>query len=157
MGKVHQAPREKTMKPGTIQAMKWTWLHEAWGPTREGRKLGGPEQKILKLAQQGALSKPRTNWRQGPTCRWGKLPEDTRSVIDEGGHEMGQNGPRSVASDRSAHAISGPIRRPLWPRRPPGYLWPPCQEPRINPFVIRHRGVDKRGIPFGEERVELVV
>jgi hypothetical protein len=34
-GKVHQAPHDKTLKPGTSQAIKWAWLQEAQAPTRE--------------------------------------------------------------------------------------------------------------------------
>jgi hypothetical protein len=48
-GKVHQAPCDKIMKPGTSQDMKWTWLQVAQWLNREGRKLWGPKQKMLKL------------------------------------------------------------------------------------------------------------
>jgi hypothetical protein len=40
----------------------------AQGPKHEAVKLEEPEQKMLKLVQQGALSKPLRRQRQGPTC-----------------------------------------------------------------------------------------
>jgi hypothetical protein len=120
--KVHEAPRGKTLKPSTSQAMKWTWLQEAQGPTREDGKLRGPRQIILNLAMQVASSNQQRNWRQGPTCRRDKLLEDTGSITEEGGHKMGQNGPRPVSLGRSTWPISGSIRNPLWPSRLSDYL-----------------------------------
>jgi hypothetical protein len=107
-GKFHQAAHEKIMKHITSQAMKWTWLQEVQRPICERRKLGGPGQKMLKLARQGALSKPRRKWRQGPTCRRENDPEDMRSMHDKGGCEVDQG--------RPAQPISGTIRHPFWPR-----------------------------------------
>jgi hypothetical protein len=46
-----------------------------------------PVREVLNLAGQGASSKPRRNWRQGPTCRRGKTLEDL-------GSNTGQRRPR---------------------------------------------------------------
>jgi hypothetical protein len=139
--KVHQALCEKIMKPNTSQDTKWTWLQVAQGPNREGTKLRGPRQKMLKLARQGALSKQQRNWCQGPTCRKWKVLEYTRSGREEAEAELGRNGP-----------ILGPVQRPLWPRRPSDYLYSPCQEPHINSIVIHSRGAEKlEGHHLGEE------
>jgi hypothetical protein len=48
-GKVHQAPRDKTLNTGTCQAMKWTWLQEAQRPTRENGKCWILRDKELHL------------------------------------------------------------------------------------------------------------
>jgi hypothetical protein len=86
-GKVQWALYERIMKPGTSQHSRWTWLQTTQGPQREGTKLQGPKQKMLKLARQGALSKPWRRWRQGSTCRRGKSTIDR----DMSGSEMGPN------------------------------------------------------------------
>jgi hypothetical protein len=109
-GKVHLAPREKIMKLVTSQTMMWTWLQEAQGPTREDGKLWGPEQKMLNLAGQGALSKPRRNWRQGPTCRRENTLEDSGSIVHEAGREVGWNGPRLPGRPSP---FLGPVSSPL--------------------------------------------
>jgi hypothetical protein len=102
--KVRQALCEKIMKPDTSQGTKWTWLQVAQGLKLEAVKLQGPGQNMLKLARQGALSKPRRNWHQGPTCRTWKVPEDTRSS-EEAGAELSRNGPRPVGPGRPAQPI----------------------------------------------------
>jgi hypothetical protein len=120
--KVHQVPCDKTLKPGTSQAMKWAWLQEAQGLTREDGKLWGPEQKMLNLAGQRAPSKLQINWLQGPTCRRDNTLEDSRSITRKGGREMGRNGPRPVGPGCPAQPILGPIRCPFWPSRLSDYL-----------------------------------
>jgi hypothetical protein len=45
LGKVHQAPHDKTPKSGTSQAMNWTWLQEGQGPTREDRNFEDSDRK----------------------------------------------------------------------------------------------------------------
>jgi hypothetical protein len=95
-GKVHQAPHDKTSKPSTSQAMKWTWLQEDQGPTCDDRKLRGPEQKMRNLAGQGASSKLRRNWHQEPTCRRENTLEGSGRITSEGGHDLGRSGPRSA-------------------------------------------------------------
>jgi hypothetical protein len=91
------------MKPDTSQHSRWTWLQMTQGPQCEGTKLQGPEQKMLKRARQGALSKPwRRRW-QGPTCRRGQV----------------NNWPRSVGERNRTEPdwpVSGPVRDALWPR-----------------------------------------
>jgi hypothetical protein len=126
------------------------------GPTREDEKLWGPEQKMLNLAGQEASSKPQRNWCQGPTCRREKLLDDTGSITEEGGHEMGHNGPRTVGLGRLAWPISGSIRRPLWPTRSQT-IYSPLAKSHIS--TIRHSPPRSRreGHHSGEERVELVV
>jgi hypothetical protein len=119
LGKIHLAPREKIMKPSTSQAMTWTWLQEAQGPTREDGKLQGPGQKMLNLAGQGAISKPRRNWHQGPTCRRVNTLEDSGSITHEAGREVGRNKPRP-AGPGPAHF--GAHSHPLWPSRLSDYL-----------------------------------
>jgi hypothetical protein len=128
LDKVHKAPHQKIMKPSTIQDMKWTWLQVAQAPSCEGRKLRGPRQKMLKLAKQWALSKPRRNWHQGPTCRRVKVPEDMRSITDEGGRKSGWGGPRPVGPRQPSHPTSS--------------------------FATEEQG--REGHHFREERVEIV-
>jgi hypothetical protein len=94
LGKVHQAPHDKTSKPGTSQAMKWTWLQEAQGPTREDGKLRELGQKMLNLARQGASSKLWRNWHQRRTCRRENTLEGSESNTTEGGRGLGRSGPR---------------------------------------------------------------
>jgi hypothetical protein len=62
-GKVHQAPREKTMKLSTSEVMKWTWLQEAQWLNHESRKLRGPRQKCWSLR----VKKPYPNCRETDT------------------------------------------------------------------------------------------
>jgi hypothetical protein len=47
-----------------------------------------PVRKLLNLAGQGASSDRKRNWRQGPTCSWGKTLEDS-------GTDTGQRRPRA--------------------------------------------------------------
>jgi hypothetical protein len=110
--KVHQALCQKIMKPGTSQDTKWIWLQVAQGPKREAMKLWGPGKKMINLVRQGALPKPRRNWRQGNTWRIWKVPEDTRSNREEAGAKLGRNGPRTVGPGWSAQPIPGPVRHP---------------------------------------------
>jgi hypothetical protein len=100
----------KVVKPDTSQDTKWTWFQVPQGPKRDGKKIRGPKQNMLKFARQVLLSKPRRKWRQGPTCRRVKVPEDTRSIVEEGGDELGRDGPRPVGLGRLAQPITGPIR-----------------------------------------------
>jgi hypothetical protein len=57
---------------------------------------------MLKLAQQGALSKPRRNWHQGPTCSCEKVLENKRSDGNKTEAEPGQNGLRPVGPGQPA-------------------------------------------------------
>jgi hypothetical protein len=117
------------MKPDTSQDTSWTWLQRAQGPKHEAEKLQGPGQKMLKLARQGALSKPWRRRRQGPTCIREKVNNWPRSAGERTGAEPGWKGPRSVGPGRPAQLVFVPVRDPLWPtcssiycfclRRPP--------------------------------------
>jgi hypothetical protein len=142
----------KTSKPGTSQAMKWTWLQEAQGPTREDEKLWGPEQKMLNFAGQGASSKPRRNWRQGPTCRRENTLEDSRSIVHEGGHEWAEMGPR-----RSAHPISRPIRAPFDLVAIQTIYSPPAESHASTHSLFTVEEQRRERHHSREERVELVV
>jgi hypothetical protein len=96
---------------------------------------------VLKLARQGALSKPWRNWCQGPTCSWEKVLEDTRS-------SPAKNGPNRAkkALGWPAWAVFSPVRAPLWPSPSPVYLKPRCKEPLINSFIIHRWGAEKRAM-----------
>jgi hypothetical protein len=63
---------------------------EAWS-----RKTLGIWTKMLKLAWQGALSKPWRRQRQGPTCRREQVSNWPRSVGEQNGAESGRKGPIS--------------------------------------------------------------
>jgi hypothetical protein len=95
------------MKPGRSQDTSWTWLQMAQRPKHEAVKLQGPEQKMLKLAQQGALSKPWRRRRQGPTCRREQVSNWPKSIGERDGAEPGRNGPGPVGL-----ACFGPGSRP---------------------------------------------
>jgi hypothetical protein len=99
------------MKPNTSQDTSWTWLQRAQGPKYEARKLQGPGQKMLKLARQGALSKPWRRRRQGPTCIREQVNNWPRSVGERTGAELGQKGPRPAGPARFRASS-----RPLCPR-----------------------------------------
>jgi hypothetical protein len=73
------------MKPGTSQAMKWTWLQKAQGPTREDDELWGPEQEMFNLVGQGALSKPRRMMLRAHMQKG----EDSGRIISKDGCKMG--------------------------------------------------------------------
>jgi hypothetical protein len=106
-----------------------------------------PVRKLPNLAGQGASSNSKRNWRQGPTCSWGKSLEDS-------GSNTGQRRPRAGPKWAQAGRPS-PLRGlvgPLCPSRHSGYLEPRGQGPCINSFTIRHRGAEKRGTP--SRRVE---
>jgi hypothetical protein len=73
-----------------------------------------PFKKLTNLARRGASFNPKRNWRQGPTCRWGKTLEDL-------GTETGQR--RSWVAPKWAQAagpgwLAQPISRPS---RPPPF------------------------------------
>jgi hypothetical protein len=82
------------MKPDTSQDTSWTWIQMDQGPKHEAVKLWGPEQKMLKLARQGALSKPWRRQRQGPTCIREQVNNWPRSIGERDGTEPGRNGSR---------------------------------------------------------------
>jgi hypothetical protein len=101
------------MKPSTSQDTSWTWLQRAQGPKHEAVKLQGPGQKMLKLARQGALSKPWRRQRQGPTCIREQVNNWPRSIGERDGAETGLG--------RSAQAGRPGLFRvqfvpPFWPR-----------------------------------------
>jgi hypothetical protein len=104
------------MKPDTSQDTSWTWLQRAQGPTHEAVKLQGPGQEMLKLAQQGALSKLWRRRCQGPTCIREQVNNWPRSIGERDRAEPGQNGPSPVSPGRPAWPVLGPVRAPLWPR-----------------------------------------
>jgi hypothetical protein len=69
-----------------------------------------PVRKLLNLAGQGASSDRKRNWRQGPTCSWGKTLEDS-------GTDTGQRRPRAGLKWALAgrpRPFRGPVA-PLWP------------------------------------------
>jgi hypothetical protein len=101
------------MKPDTSQDTSWTWLQRAQGPKHEAGKLQGPGQKMLKLAWQGALSKPWRRWRQGPTCIREQVNNWPRSIGERDGAEPGQNGPKWAGQPRPAGAAC--FRPGSWP------------------------------------------
>jgi hypothetical protein len=117
------------MKPGTSQDTSWTWLQIAQGPKHEVVKLQGPEQKMLKLAQQGALSKPWRRQHQEATCIREQVNNWPRSIRERDGAKPGRNGPGSVDPGRPAWPVLGPVRTLLWPRCSSIYClclrWPP--------------------------------
>jgi hypothetical protein len=86
------------------------------GPKHEAGKLQGPGQKMLKLARQGALSKPWRRRRQGPTFIREQVNNWPRSIGERDGAEPGRNGPEPVSPDRPAWPVLGPVRTPLCPR-----------------------------------------
>jgi hypothetical protein len=69
--------------------------------------------KMPNLAGQGASSKPRRNWRQGPTCSWGNTLEDSGSNIGQrrprGWAEVGQAGRPRPAGRSHFEAQSPPF------------------------------------------------
>jgi hypothetical protein len=105
--------------------------------------------KVSNLAGQGASSNSERNWRQGPTCRRGDDLEDSGTNT---GQRRRLTGPKWAQAGRPS-PFRDPVT-PLWPSHHSDYLSPWGQEPRINPFVIRRRGAEKRGTPFqrGEGR-----
>jgi hypothetical protein len=88
----------------------------AQGPKHEVVKLQGPEQKMLKLARQGALSKPWRRWCQGPTCRREQVNNWPRSVREQNGAETSQNGPGPIGLGRPAWPVPSSVHDALWPR-----------------------------------------
>jgi hypothetical protein len=82
------------MKSDTSQDTSWTWLQMVQGPKHEVVKLQESEQKMLKLARQGALSKPWRRRRQGPTCIREQVNNWPRSVGERTRAEPGWKGPR---------------------------------------------------------------
>jgi hypothetical protein len=104
------------MKPGTSQDTSWTWLQRAQGLKHEAEKLQGPRQKMLKLARQGAMSKPWRRRRQGPTCIKEQVNNWQRSIGERDGAEPSRHGPGSVGPGRPSWPVSGPVHAPLWPR-----------------------------------------
>jgi hypothetical protein len=104
------------MKPGTSQDTSWTWLQRAQGPKHEAGKLQGPRQKMLKLAWQGALSKPWRRRRQGPTCIREQVNNWPRSVGERTRAELGWKGPRPVSPGQPVQLVFVPVRDPLCPR-----------------------------------------
>jgi hypothetical protein len=128
------------MKPGRSQDTSWTWLQMAQRPKHEAVKLQGPEQKMLKLAQQGALSKPWRRRRQGPTCRREQVSNWPKSIGERDGAEPGRNGPGPVGL-----ACFGPGSRPLWPTCSSIYCLYLCRPPhrsihqRVADTKVKHR------------------
>jgi hypothetical protein len=104
------------MKPDTSQDTSWTWLQRAQGPKPEARKFQRPGQKMLKLARQGALSKPWRRRRQGPTCIRDQVNNWPRSIGEQDWAELSRNGPGRVGPGRPSWPVPGPVRAPLWPR-----------------------------------------
>jgi hypothetical protein len=100
------------MKPDTSQDTSWTWLQWAQGPKHEAGKLQGPGQKMLKLARQGALSKPWRRQRQGPTCIREQVNNWPKSAGERTGAEPGRKGPRPVGLGRPAQPVFVPVRAP---------------------------------------------
>jgi hypothetical protein len=56
-----------------------------------------PVRKLPNLAGQGASSNPKRNWRQGPTCSWGKTLEDSGSNT---GQRRSRAGPKWAQAGR---------------------------------------------------------
>jgi hypothetical protein len=129
------------MKPDTSQDTSWTQLQGAQGPKHEARKLQGPRQKMLKLARQGALSKPWRRWRQGPTCIREQVNNWPRSIGERDGAEPGRNGPGPVSLSRLAWPVPGSVRAPLWPRCL--FIYCLCLHRPPHPF-IHQRAADMR-------------
>jgi hypothetical protein len=127
------------MKPGTSQDTSWTWLQMAQWPKHEAVKLQGSEQKMLKLARQGALSKPWRRRRQGPTCRREQV--NNWSAGERNGAEPGQNRLGPVGPGRSAWPVSGPVRAPLWPTCSSIYCLCLCRPPHPS---IHQRAADTK-------------
>jgi hypothetical protein len=101
------------MKPDKSQDTSWTWLQRAQGPKHEAVKLQGPRQKMLKLARQGALSKPWRRRRQGPTCIREQVNNWPRSVRERIEAEPGRKGPRPGGPACPAQPVFVPVRDPL--------------------------------------------
>jgi hypothetical protein len=101
------------MKPDTSQDTSWTWLQMAQGPKHEVGKLQGPGHKMLKLAREGALSKPWRRRRQGPTCIREQVNNWLRSIGERDRAEPGQNGPGPVGPGQPAWPVSGPVCAPF--------------------------------------------
>jgi hypothetical protein len=80
------------MKPDTSQDTSWTWLQMAQAPKHEAGKLQGPELKMLKLARQGALSKPWRRRRQGPTCIREQVNNWSSSIRERDGANRAETG-----------------------------------------------------------------
>jgi hypothetical protein len=86
------------------------------GTRHEAGKLHGPGQKMLKLAQQGALSKPWRIRRQGPTCIREQVNNRPRSIGEQDGAEPGRNGPGLVGPGWVGQPVPSPVRVTLFPR-----------------------------------------
>jgi hypothetical protein len=129
------------MKPDTSQETSGIWLQRAQGPKHEAGKLQGLGQKMLKLARQGALSKPWRRRRQGPTCIREQVNNWLRSIGERDGAEPGRNGPGPVGPGRPAWPVPGSVRDPLWPKCSSIYCLCLCRPPHPS---IHQRATDMR-------------
>jgi hypothetical protein len=123
------------MKPDTSQDTSWTWLQRAQGPKYEAGKLQGPGQKMLKLARQGALSKPWRRRRQGPICIREQVNNWLRSIRERDGAESGQNGPGPVGLGRSAQPVFMPVRAPPFALGACLFIASASADRHIHPFI----------------------
>jgi hypothetical protein len=82
-----------------------------------------PVRKLPNLAGQGASSKLRRNWRQGPTCRRGKTLEDLGSNI---GQRRPRTGPKWAQAGRPS-PLRGPITPPFDPAASQAIYSPPTE------------------------------
>jgi hypothetical protein len=86
--------------------------------------------KLSNLAGHGASSNPKRNWRQGPTCSWGKTLEDSGSDTGQrrprAGPKWAQDGRPRMASPAHFEAQSPPP------------LWPSCLSDYYSPLVESH-------------------
>jgi hypothetical protein len=115
-----------------------------------------PVRKMLNLAGQGASSKPKRNWCQGPTCSWGNTLEDSES-------NTGQRSPRVGPkwAQASWPRLAGPAH--IEAQSPPFDL--AAIQAIYSPEARHHTSTHspsvaeeqkREGHHIGEERVELV-
>jgi hypothetical protein len=109
----------------------------AKGTKHEAVKLQGPELKMLKLAQQGDLSKSWRRQHQGPTCRREQVGNWPRSIGERDGAEPGRNGPGLVGPGRSTWPVLSPVHAPFDLRAP---------------LYIASASVDRQSIHSSESR-----
>jgi hypothetical protein len=88
---------------------------------------------MLKLARQGALSKPWRRRRQGPTCRRDQVSNWPRSIREWDGTQPGLCWP--------AWPLLSPVRAPLWPTCSSIYCLCLCRLPHPS---IHQRAADTK-------------
>jgi hypothetical protein len=104
-----------------------------------------PVRKLLNLVGEGASSNLKRNWRQGPTCNWGKTLEDS-------GSNTGQRRPWG----RPAQPTSRPSRPPFDLAAIQAIYSPEARLHASTHSLSASEEQRREGHHLGEERVELV-